>query len=144
MKKKCPIQCFYTGIIPLLILAFLNWKIFSSIKKLRSSLRTDSPKSNRLGIWCPKNGVLGLYTRTINFRISSEVQLNPKKQLRTASIRSKRNQRNCKECNFSWVLLSTVILFSVLHIPRFVLNDHLHKYFKLLLTDNIYTILTNF
>jgi len=86
-----------TGIIPLFILAILNWKIFSSIKKLRFSLRSDSQ---------------------VNNRIATEVQLNPRKQSRTASIRSRRNQRNCKECNFAWVLLSTVIIFSVLHIPR--------------------------
>ena len=38
------------GIIPLFILAVLNWKIFSAVKKLKSSLRSDSPVNNRLVI----------------------------------------------------------------------------------------------
>ena len=36
------------GIIPLFILAVLNWKIFSAVKKLKLSLRSDSPVNNRL------------------------------------------------------------------------------------------------
>ena len=58
------------------------------------------------------------HTYTNNFRVATEVQMNPRKQSRSISIRSRRNQRNCKECNLAWVLLSTVIIFSVLHIPR--------------------------
>ena len=63
-------------------------------------------------------------TLYLNFRVATEIQMISRRESRTVSKRSKARGRSCSECQLAWVLLSTVIIFSVLHIPRSVSVSH--------------------
>jgi len=84
---------FLTGILPFSVLALINSKIYFSIKRLKTSLRKNSPS--------PKN------------RVSIEGNL-----VRNESKRNRRLSKTCKECNLATVLLCTVLTFLMLHLPR--------------------------
>lgn len=92
-----------TGLIPFLVLLVLNTQIYVSLKELRRKINQNQ-NSQRRG---PIAG-------------GKDLQTNPQTEI----IRERRLRQQNKECNLTIVLLSTVIMFFVCHLPRILTSVH--------------------
>ena len=88
---------FCLGIIPLIILMYLNLKILQSLQRLR--IRLGQAKKNK------KQGTTWSTSLLYNTSVTGKVQL---KQIAQQS----------KDTNLAFILVSTVCMFLCCHLPR--------------------------
>jgi len=81
----------FTGLIPLIILIFLNLRILSSLRSLRCRLETGKTSTN------------GSTTITTSDK-----------------LRERRATQQSRDCNLAIILVSTVVMFFLCHLPRVV------------------------
>jgi len=81
----------FTGLIPLIILIFLNLRILSSLRSLRCRLDTGKTSTN------------GSTTITTSDK-----------------LRERRATQQSRDCNLAIILVSTVVMFFLCHLPRVV------------------------